>query len=140
MERLPLTLDLDTLHALQAIAAAERDSVDGIIRDAISRDLARRRANQQGEAIDLRMISILHQRLSGDFLVAKSWDDLARRLRFKGYLVVETPNCLVLHTAQNNRICPLGDIGQDDVSLRRRFGPHGGTLSKGPRFARRELT
>ena len=136
MERLPRNLDLNTYRSLQAIAAAEHDTIDGIIRDAISRDIARRRrATGESRIQTVRARADLKGRLAPDFRAAKNWADLERRLGLKGYAIVTIAQELVLQDAEHRTLCSLAMLGHSDMQLLRRFGPRSNATSA-PRFAR----
>jgi hypothetical protein len=124
MERLPIHLDLNMFRSLQTIAAAERDTIDGVIRNAISRDIARRRRSAEVSGVQTaRTRAELRGRLAPDFRTARNWADLERRLGLKGFRIVSIADELVLQNAEHIAICNLAMLGHSDLQLLRRFGP-----------------
>lgn len=123
MERLHLNINLNTYRSLLTIAAAEHDTIDGVIRDAISRNIARRqRAIGENGIQTVRARAALRARLAPDFRLAKNWADLDRRLGLKGYVFITIAAELLLQDAEHITVCSLAMLGHNDLKLIRKFG------------------
>jgi len=123
MENPEVTLRLaaPTLAALRRIATAEDVTVGQLVRDAIARDLDRRRSAKTPVRADEQLVASLRALLAQDFADARSWHDLATRLSHKGYRLVEAGGGLVLQDWNGERQCKGSELGYPYAQLARRF-------------------
>jgi hypothetical protein len=121
MHDFALKLPAETLAALRRIAAAEDASVGQIIRDAITRDLRRRQRAKTAVRPDERLVAPLRALLADDLAYARGWEDLAGRLKRKGYRLQEAGGGLVLERIDGTRMCKASDLGYSYSRLLRRF-------------------
>lgn len=121
--RLEIQLDAMTLAALRKIAKREDQSVGGIVRDAIMRDLRRREKAKRAVRTDERLVAPLRSLLADDLSWSRDWADLQRRLAGKGYVLREAGGGLILARASDGaKICKASDLGCSHARLARRFG------------------
>ncbi|MCV2866282.1 ribbon-helix-helix domain-containing protein [Defluviimonas sp. WL0075] len=108
--------------ALDAIARAEGTTVSDLVRGCVHRDLSRRRRAKTAGLPDERLIARLRALLADDFAYASGWGDLNRRLRAKGYVMIEAGEGVALaEAATGQRLCKGADLGYSHARLARRF-------------------
>ena len=140
MEHHEFTLRITTpmLEALRRIAVSEDVTPGQIVRDAIMRDLERRRSAKTPVRADEQLVASLRSLLAQDFADARSWSDLATRLSRKGYRLAEAGGGLILEDRQGNRQCKGSELGHPYAELARRFAaPFPGHSHGFPHSARR---
>ncbi|MEJ6396824.1 hypothetical protein [Yoonia sp. 208BN28-4] len=103
--------------------AAERDvSVGQIMRDALSREIARRRTARPPVRTDERLVAPLRARLADDLAHSTDWGDLQDRLQLRGYRLHAAGGGLALHEhPSGRRICKASELGFSYSRLMRRF-------------------
>ena len=122
MER-TITLAPATWAALDQIAGAERISVAEIVRDAVHRDLYRRKRAAKAERPDERLLAPLRALLADDFACAKGWNDLLARLMHKGYRLAEAgPGLILVSHSGGDKVCKASDLGYSHARLAGGFG------------------
>jgi hypothetical protein len=122
MER-PLTLAPATWSALEHAARTDATTVAAIIADAVNRELYRRTRARKAVRPDERLIAPLRVLLADDFAYARDWDDLAQRLRAKGYAVLECgPGLILADAVTEEKLCKASDLGYSLARLTGRFG------------------
>ncbi len=133
MER-PVSLAPETWTALEDLARAREVTPGQIIRDAVARELRRQAEAKTPVRADERLVAPLRALLADDFAYAGGWEDLAQRLRRKGFALREAGGGLVLHRlADEARLCKGSELGYGYAALMRRFGrPFPGHRHRGP--------
>lgn len=109
--------------------ASDRDiSVGQLIRDVLSREIARARNAKPPVRADERLVAPLRARLAPDLAEAQNWNDLHQRLQAQGYDLRVAGGGLALHElATSRRLCKASELGFSYSRLMRRFGaPHPG--------------
>ncbi|EEW26787.1 relaxase family protein [Rhodobacter ferrooxidans] len=121
-EIVTLKLPKPMLAALRRIAAGDDVTVGQVIRDAISRDIARREKAKTPVRADERLVAPLRALLADDFAYATDWADLITRLRRKGYALAEAGGGLILQDhASGQRLCKGSELGHGYAQLLRKF-------------------
>ena len=121
METVRIGLPAETLKAVEQIALIEDISVGQVVRDAIERDLFRRQRARKPVRADERLVAPLRALLADDFAYARDWNDLARRLAVKGYMVLPAGGGIALHEISGRRLCKGSELGYSYATLLRRF-------------------
>lgn len=122
MESVTLKFTPEMIAAIR-LAAAEDDVTTGqIIREALERDMHRRRTAKTAVRADERLVAPLRALLADDFAFAQNWQDLQARLHAKGYFLAESGGGLILLSCEaGNRICKASELGYSYSALLRRF-------------------
>lgn len=124
MEKITVMFSLPetTLDALRKIANDEGVGIEHILNGAIRRDLFRRSRAKNPVRADERLVAPLRALLADDFAFSKTWEDLQKRLRAKGYILREAGAGLALHRQScGTRVCKASDLGNSYARLMRRF-------------------
>ena len=116
------------LHAELADAAhrmaRERDVTIGqLVRDLLAQEISRRNQARPPVRADEQLVAPLRARLADDLAHAKSWDELDRRLKAKGYQLIAAGGGLTLHQhATGRRVCKASELGFSYSKLATRIG------------------
>lgn len=124
MEKITVMFSLPetTLDALRKIAGDEDIAIEHVLQGAIRRDLFRRSRAKKAVRTDSLPVAPLRALLADDFAFSKTWDDLQKRLRAKGYILREAGAGLALHKQPcGTRVCKASDLGNSYARLMRRF-------------------
>ncbi|MCU0801716.1 MAG: hypothetical protein MUD11_08060 [Rhodobacteraceae bacterium] len=117
-----LRLDPAIWALLERFAAEDDVSIGQIVRDALAREVRRRRPAKTSVRADERLVAPLRALLADDFAYARGWDDLQSRLHAKGFRLAEAGGGLVLQSvATGARICKGSELGFSYSALLRRF-------------------
>ena len=109
MERI-IDLAPATWAALDAIARHDGVAVAALLREAVDRDLYRRSRAKRAARPDERLVAPLRALLADDLAFAAGWGDLNRRLRRKGYALIESGGGVALVDAPGGRrVCKGSD-------------------------------
>ena len=120
--KIALRIDPTSLAALEKIAATESDSIEGLVRDAVRRDLYRRSRAKKAVRADERLVAPLRALLADDFAYASNWQALQERLHSKGYGLRESGAGLALvRIPSGERVAKASDLGYSYSRLMRRF-------------------
>lgn len=120
-----LKLPAPMLAALSAVARDQDVTPGQFIRDAIARDLRRRRAKAP--------VGVDATRVAPAFRRSKTWADLHQALHAQGYRVTEDVGDLALYAAgDDRRICRVSDLGFSLATLGRRLGTYQTAPNKKP--------
>lgn len=118
-----LRLEPAMWSVLEQYAAEDDISVGQIIRDAVDREIRRRRQAKTPVRADERLVAPLRALLADDFAYAHGWDDLQTRLSAKGYRLSEAGGGLILQArVTGDRVCKASELGYSYSTLLRRFG------------------
>ncbi|MEL7117776.1 MAG: hypothetical protein AAGP08_19715, partial [Pseudomonadota bacterium] len=111
------------LQALRRIAERDDVSVGQVLRNAISNEVRRATRNAKTpNRADEQLLAPLRALLASDFAEARTWHDLAGRLKDKGYELREAGGGLALHTApEGHRLCKASELGHAYGALLKRF-------------------
>jgi hypothetical protein len=133
-----LKLSEPMLRALSATARAEDVTPGQIIRDAIARDLRRRKAKTPVRA-DEHLVAPLQALLGPALGLSSDWYELQAALVRHGYRLHEAGGGLALHRADDgSRVCKASELGFSYTKLQRRLGgpiPRPGTTTPPPAVA-----
>ena len=126
MRQLEITIKMpEAMYDATRRLALESDiSVGQFVRHAVSDEIKRctRNAKTPNRA-DERLLAPLRALLAADFGEARSWDDLATRLKAKGYCLREAGGGLALHSfPDGQRLCKASELGHAYRTLMRLFG------------------
>lgn len=122
MSTVSLDIDQTTFRALAQIAREENCDIEEIVKGAIRRDLFRRTRAKKAIWPDERLIAPLRALLADDFAYARDWQDLQKRLQYKGYALREAGAGLALVCATSGeRRAKASDLGYSYTRLMRRF-------------------
>ena len=117
-----LNLDNETLKALRNIAQREGCCLADLVRDAVRRDLLRRRKAGTKPKYDPRTVAAMREILAADFARAQNWPDLHQRVRRKGYELRKSGGGLaVFEPGTNRRLAKASHFGTSLATLRGRF-------------------
>lgn len=122
MKKVSIELPKAMLAAVDKVAKDEATTPSDIVREAIKRDLERRKGAQTLQQNDARLIAPLQALLADDLDAARSWGDLQARLRAKGYALREAGDILALFDLLGRRICKASDLGENYARLTQRIG------------------
>ena len=113
-------------HSLRTAAldlAEKHDlSLGQLIRNALSREIARHANAKPPVRADEQLLAPLRARLAPDLAHARNWQDLGDRLKTKGYVLRVAGGGLALHDwPADRRICKASELGFSYSNLMRRF-------------------
>lgn len=113
----------DNLRTAALDLAEKHDlSLGQLVRNALSREVARHRNAKPPVRADEQLLAPLRARLAPDLAHAVSWLDLDERLRSKGYVLRVAGGGLALHDwPGDRRICKASELGFSYSKLMRRF-------------------
>jgi hypothetical protein len=93
-----------------------------LVRDALSREIARAGAAKPPVRADEQLLAPLRARLANDLAYSKSWSELDHRLKEKGYILRVAGGGLALHDwPVDRRICKASELGFSYSALMRRM-------------------
>ena len=135
-EEITVKLPAATFAALCEIARSEDMTLGDLLREAVRRDIARRRAENPHNRANERLVATTQQALARDMADAQSWGDLQDRLWRKGFRLVEAGGCLILlRHPSGERVCRGSELGFSAAQLARRFNAAFPAHAQGPHAA-----
>lgn len=132
MQTVTLKLPAVMLQAAQKLAQQNDVTVGQIVRDLLQREMRDTHRAKTSDKTDEHLLASLQTLLASDMAAAKTWYDLAQRLKEHGYDLRPAGGGLTLNRrACGTRMCKASELGFAYGTLVRRFGagmpghPHG---------------
>ena len=123
MEWVDVKLQSELADAARMLARERDVTVSQLLRDLVTREIDMMRTARPSEASRDRTIERLKDRLLPDFTQARSWPDLSKRLKTKGYCLVAAGGGLALHSRDTGRrVCKSSELGFGYSRLMKRMG------------------